>query len=94
VHESIYDKRRVEAFNITGTVYIDALADGYLKRYLRNERGSYFSSTFGGSQSLETEPLYVEQPVKDRMRIEIVQNVDIQPKYKSLYLAKDNSYKF
>ena len=28
------------------------------------------------------------------MRIEVVQNVDIQPKYKSLYLAKDNSFKF
>jgi len=40
--------------NITGTVYIDAIGEGYIKRYLRNEKGSYFS--FGGS-SLETEPL-------------------------------------
>jgi hypothetical protein len=28
------------------------------------------------------------------MRIEVVQNVDIQPKFKSIYLTKDNGYKF
>lgn len=36
----------------------------------------------------------LDYPVKDQMRIEIVQNVDIQPKYKSLYIALDNSFKF
>lgn len=28
------------------------------------------------------------------MRIEVVRNVDIQPKYKSIYIAKDNSFQF
>lgn len=47
MRQSIYDKRRVEVFNITGTVYINAIGEGYVKRYLRNERGYSFS--FGGS---------------------------------------------
>ena len=32
--------------------------------------------------------------IRDSLRIEIVQNVDIQPKYKSIYLHKDNSFRF
>jgi len=68
------------------------VSQGYIKRYLRRERG--FSFTFGGSTSLDTESLALDHEVKDRMRIEVVQNVDIQPKFKSLYLAKDNTFKF
>lgn len=30
VKEGIYDKRRVEVFNNTGTVYINAIGQGYL----------------------------------------------------------------
>lgn len=41
----IYDKRRVEVFNITGTVYINAVSEGYIKRYLRG--GSSYTYTFG-----------------------------------------------
>ena len=87
----IYDKRRVEVFNITGTVYIDAIAQGYFSNFLRGGASGYsYSYAKGG----ETEGLNLDYPVKDRMRIEIVRNVDIQPKYKSLYLAKENSFKF
>lgn len=64
----IYDKRRVEVFNITGTVYINAVSEGYIKRYLRG--GSSYIYTSG--TSLDTEPLHLDHPVKDRMRIEIV----------------------
>ena len=49
VSAGIYDKRRVEVFNYTGTVFIDAVSRGYIKRYLRRERG--FSFTFGGGSS-------------------------------------------
>lgn len=69
----IYDKRRIEVFNITGTVYINAIANGYIKRYLRGAK----SYTFSYGESLDTEPLSLDYPVKDRMRIEVVQNVDI-----------------
>jgi hypothetical protein len=36
----------------------------------------------------------LDYPVKDRMRVEVVENVDIQPKYKSLYIAAENSFRF
>ena len=91
VKENVYDKRRVEVMNFTGTVYIHALAQGYITRYLRKERG--FSFSFG-STNLDTESLHLTHEIQDRMRIEVVQNVDIQPKFKSIYLAKDNSFKF
>lgn len=68
----IYDKRRVEVFNITGTVYINAVSEGYIKRYLKSGGYSY---SYGNN--LDTESLHLDYPVKDRMRIEIVQNVDI-----------------
>jgi hypothetical protein len=69
VSEGVYDKRRVEVFNVTGTVFIDAEAQGYIKRYLRKEQG--FSFSFGSSD-LDTEPLGLDHAVRDRMRIEIV----------------------
>ena len=43
VKEMIYDKRRVEIFNITGTVFLNAISEGYIKRYLRGNAG-YFGS--------------------------------------------------
>lgn len=32
--------------------------------------------------------------IKDQMRLEVVKNVDVQPKYKSIYLQKDNRFSF
>ena len=39
VHDNLYDKRRVEVQNITGTVYIYSNAQGYFKSFL--SRDSY-----------------------------------------------------
>ena len=40
--------------------------------------------------------MHVPNEVKDTMRIEIVRNVDIYPKYKSLYLSskEENNFQF
>lgn len=85
VKSNVYDLRDIEVFNNTGTVYIDAHSKGYLKNYLHRDF-TYFN--------LNLESLEVGHDVKDRLRIEVVRNVDIQPKYKSIYIAKDNSFKF
>lgn len=56
VREAMYDKRRIETANNTGTVYIKAHAEGYIKRYLRKERG--FSFSFG-VKDLDTESMHL-----------------------------------
>ena len=98
----VYDKIRVQILNYTGTVFINAHSVGYITRYLQGRgaaKGGYgfsgFSSSFGGN--LDTESLALGKrsaDIRDSLRIEIVQNVDIQPKYKSIYLHKDNSFRF
>lgn len=40
------------------------------------------------------ESLNLNYPVKDRFRLEVVSNVDVYPKFKSVYLAKDNTFSF
>lgn len=34
VLDNVYEKRTIEVKNVTGIVYIDAVATGYIKRYL------------------------------------------------------------
>jgi hypothetical protein len=43
VRDLIYDKKRIEVFNYTGTAYIEGISEGYVRRYLRGERGYTFS---------------------------------------------------
>ena len=40
--------------------------------------------------------MHLSYKVKDQMRVEVVRNVDITPKYKSIYLSpiKGNEFKF
>lgn len=96
VIDDLYDKARVEVLNYTGTVLINAHSSGYITRYLQTRaKAGYGFSGFGSSASIETETLGKRIPeIKDSLKIEIVKNVDIQPKYKSLYLHKDNSFRF
>lgn len=42
----------------------------------------------------EIESLNLPFEIKDQFRLEVVRNVDIQPKFKSIYLSKDNTYSF
>lgn len=59
------------------------MARGYYTRFFRE-----------GLSFKEVEPLNVPYEVKDTFRLEIVKNVDVQPKYKSVYLSQENQYKF
>lgn len=58
-----YDKRRVEISNITGTVYINAIGEGYIRRFLRNEAGYGYS--IGASQALATESMNLDYQIRD-----------------------------
>jgi len=44
--------------------------------------------------SSDIESLHTTHDIKDKLRIEVVRNVDIQPKYKSIYLQQDNTFQF
>ncbi len=95
--DDLYDKARVEVLNYTGLVYIHAVSNGYLTRYLhsRVKNSGFGFSGFGSSASMDIETLGKKVPeIRDSLRIEIVRNVDIQPKFKSIYLHKDNTYSF
>lgn len=86
VLDNTYDMRYLEVKNITGTVYVYALAKGYQKTFLED---TYFR------MGAALEPLHVPYEVKDSMKIEVVKNLVLQPKYKSLYLSKkSNQYQF
>lgn len=69
VADNTYDLRIINVYNLTGTVYLNAIAKGYIRYYLNKDYSSYYSG--------EIEALGVNHEVKDRMRIEIVKNVDI-----------------
>lgn len=78
-----YDVRSLKVHNQTGTVYVNGHSKGYLTRFFKD--GFSFS---------DTESLNLPYDVKDKFRIEVVRNVDVQPKFKSMYLHKDNKYQF
>lgn len=45
-------------------------------------KGDYKSSVNGGAAKFSTEP------VNSRLVVEVVRNVDVEPKYKSLYIGQ------
>ena len=87
-HEGTYDLRLLDFQNITGTVYAHASSFGYLNSYLRGE----FSPRYASLTDLET--LDNAESLKDQLRIEVVRNVDIQPKYKAIFAARENQFSF
>mmetsp|Transcript_12490 Transcript_12490/g.12243 ORF Transcript_12490/g.12243 Transcript_12490/m.12243 type:complete len:182 (-) Transcript_12490:60-605(-) len=92
VQMNVHDKRKVEVMNLTGTVYIYSLASGYYSNFLA--KPSTYSG-YWGSSSDSTDKYRFDHEVSDRMRVEIVRNVDIQPKFKSVYFsAKGNEFRF
>jgi len=73
--------------NQTGTVYIAAKSKDYLTKFL--DEASRTSPSYS-----EFESLNLPYELKDQLRLEVVKNVAIQPKYKSIYLHKDNKFTF
>jgi hypothetical protein len=64
--------REVHIQNTPGTVILYSQAKGYYSRFFKDS----------GSFS-EIEPLNLPYEVKDSYRLEVVWNVDVQPKYRS-----------
>ena len=65
VLDNTYDIRHLEIKNITGTVYLNAIAKGYQKSFLDD---SYFRLG-------TVESLHLPYEVKDSLRIEVVKNL-------------------
>jgi hypothetical protein len=82
-----YDHRFVQIANKTGHVTINSVSKGY--------HSARASSYFGHGESVAVTDLGVGIPIKDQLNIEVVNNVDIEPKQKTIYyLGKQNPWKF
>ena len=81
VAHTVNDKRFIDIYNLTGIAYIRAETKGYLQKYV---------SRYAREDQIEA----LEKYVQTQLVVEVVRNVDIQPKYKAVYLAKDNSFRF
>jgi len=85
--DNTYAKRQIRSFLEIGTVYIISESEHYY-RQMTGEPTSYYSSN-------EVSSLETQKAITDRMKIQIVRNVDVEPRYKSLYLTdKGNSFTF
>lgn len=85
--------------NVTGKVYLNAEASHYLSDFTKPKstgkvtakdimRGEYKSTINGGAVKFSTEP------VKSQIVVEVVRNVDVEPKFKSLYIGQsEQTYK-
>ena len=73
--------------NQTGTVFIVAQSKNYFNKYL--DEASRSSPSYS-----DFEPLHLSYELKDQLRLEVVKNVAIQPKFKSIYLHKEAKYTF
>lgn len=71
----MYDKRRVDFMNLTGTVYLNAVALNYHKSFFPHKDSQYY--VFSSSPAIDYESLHLSHDVKDQMRVEVVRNVDI-----------------
>ena len=76
-----YPKRQVKTYNDIGEVNITAFADSYKVSQTGESSSSFFSGV------TDVSPLGRVDNLEAKMRINVVRNVDIFPKYKSLYLS-------
>lgn len=77
-----YEKRMIQIYNATGTVFLNSVSTKYNAEMMNN--AGQKSGYFGRAPQLK-DGLYVNHNVQDSMRIEVVENVDIQPRFKSIY---------
>lgn len=77
--DQAYDKRMV-SFNFgTGTVYLNVRSTGYQFHSLPGKKGGLF-----GGSSISTSELFIRE-IRDQMKIEVVNPVQVEPRYKSIY---------
>jgi hypothetical protein len=94
------EKRKVTFSNLTGSVLITASAQFYLEDLLGEAKDQKASGLFSSKaksvkatskSDLYTLPgdaeMFAETPISDTLHVEVVRNVDVGPKYKSLYIG-------
>ena len=106
LHETAYDKRKLVVGDKTGTLVVEALTNAYKKGYFtlnkemkaEKKKGSIWS--FGGSKEEDSQEkksedvLPIGKAIKDSLKIEIVNNINVYPSYKSLFFnGGDNQFK-
>ena len=98
-----YDKSEIKVLGEPGTVYIRSHSRGYDHELMKmpeiNSKGGWFGrakSTTGSSKaSLFREDLHIDTPIKDEIHLEVVENAEIEPAYKSIYFqGAQNPYSF
>jgi hypothetical protein len=90
-------KREVQFANHTGRLQIKSQSMGYQKQMLNLEQTTYniFTSEQKDASVWNLGPVSpFQQPLVDTMNIEVVKNVEVSPKYKSLYIGSQSEYKF
>lgn len=86
-----YDKRFTRTFGEIGTLYIKAKSSAYYD--YKGSNSGYFQAG-----SATTVPLgissYSGDYVEDVMKVQVVRNVEVWPKYKSVYMPKNRKNPF
>lgn len=77
---------------------INSASTHYKLKMMSNENDAGSGTYFGGSKSANPklgQSLMVDHPVKDQLKIQVVENVDIRPRSKTIYFqGSKNPYKF
>jgi len=77
--EAVLDNR----YDVRSLKFLDQTGTVYINAVTKG----IYTKSYSDSESLN-----LPYEVKSQMRIEIVNNVDVQPKYKSIYLHRDNRF--
>lgn len=92
-----YDKRLIKFHHRPGTVFLNAVSSSYksdlFNHLLLGKKAT--TSYFGSQKATSKDPDSLITVVRDQMRIEVVTNLEVYPKYKSLFfLGRKNTQKF
>ena len=90
VQANTYPKRKVHTHNDIGTVIISTKGENYLSSMTSEEKSGWIGGV------TDKVPIKRVPALEAKMKINVVRNVDIIPKYKSLYISphKQNSFTF
>jgi hypothetical protein len=93
----LLDRGNLALYNVTNGVTVEysasdnRMVEGFQINAIEQRLVNFKNQTGTVYISAKT----IEYPqAKDQFRVEVVRNVDIQPKYKSMYLHKDNTFSF
>ena len=95
-----YDKRELVVLDEPGTVYITSHSRGYDPQLMKMPEQKSTGGWFGGGQRIRgsstadvfKEDLHIQTQITDKLRLEVVQNAELEPAYKSLYVGARNPW--